>query len=143
MNMEKMDPLLKKLNFKENTKIFIGNAPEDLDPIFKDWIDLDLVTNNPQEAGFFLSFAQTEEEIKTNYEAVHAFIQNDEIFWMAYPKGTSKKYKATINRDKGWAVLGKFGFEGVRQIAIDEDWSALRFRKLDFIKKMTRKKKLT
>jgi hypothetical protein len=30
------------------------------------------------------------------------------------------------------------GFEPVRQIAIDEDWSALRFRRTDFIKSMTR-----
>lgn len=138
-----MNPFLKKLNYKENTKIFIWNAPEDLDPLFKEWVELGLVTMNPEEAGFFLSFAQNEEEIKSNYEAIHDFVQNDEAFWMAYPKGTSKKYKATINRDKGWAVLGKFGFEGVRQIAIDEDWSALRFRKLDFIKIMTRKNRLT
>ncbi|ERM80707.1 hypothetical protein P872_21440 [Rhodonellum psychrophilum GCM71 = DSM 17998] len=138
-----MDPLLKKLNYKENTKIFIGNAPKDLDEKMKDWIDQGLVTNLPQEAGFFLFFAQTEEEIRVNYEAVHANIQNDEIFWMAYPKGTSKKYKAVINRDKGWAFLGKSGFEGVRQVAIDEDWSALRLRKLEFIKKLTRKNRMT
>jgi len=35
-------------------------------------------------------------------------------------------------------VLGKSGFEPVRMVAIDEDWSALRFRKPENIKKMTR-----
>jgi len=139
-----MDPLLIKLNYKENTKIIIGNAPKDLDEKFKEWIDQGLVTNLPKEAGFFLFFAQTEEEIKTNYEAVvHANIQNDEIFWMAYPKGTSKKYKAVISQDKGWTFLGKSRCECVRQVAIVEDWSALRFRKLEFIKKLTRKNRMT
>lgn len=63
----------------------------------------------------------------------------DQQLWLAYPKGNSKRYKAQINRDSGWAYLGQFDYEGVRQIAINEDWSALRFRRIAFIKSMTRK----
>ncbi|WP_391118049.1 hypothetical protein [Psychrobacillus sp. L3] len=36
-------------------------------------------------------------------------------------------------------ILANEGFEPVRNIAIDEDWSALRFRKVENIKKMVRK----
>ena len=36
-------------------------------------------------------------------------------------------------------MLGPHGLEGVRQVAIDEDWTALQFRKVDYIKTMTRK----
>ena len=61
--------------------------------------------------------------------------------WFAYPKASSKNYSCEFNRDTGWDALGKAGFEGVRQIAIDDDWSALRFRRVEFIKKMTRNKK--
>jgi len=60
------------------------------------------------------------------------------VVWFAYPKGSSKKYTSQINRDNGWAVLGKAGFEPVRMVAIDEDWSAVRFRRVEFIKTMTR-----
>jgi len=35
-------------------------------------------------------------------------------------------------------VLGELGFEPVRLVAIDEDWSALRFRRTEFIKTLTR-----
>jgi hypothetical protein len=63
------------------------------------------------------------------------------VVWFAYPKGTSKKYKSEINRDNGWQILGELGFEGVRGVAIDEDWSALRFRRVEFIKAMNRDKK--
>ncbi len=35
-------------------------------------------------------------------------------------------------------TLGAAGFEPVRMVAIDEDWSALRFRRVEHIKKMTR-----
>jgi hypothetical protein len=31
-------------------------------------------------------------------------------------------------------VLKKLGFDTVRQVAIDEDWTALRFRRTEFIK---------
>jgi len=37
-------------------------------------------------------------------------------------------------------VLGREGFEPVRIVAIDEDWSAKRFRRVSFIKNMTRPK---
>jgi hypothetical protein len=38
----------------------------------------------------------------------------------------------------GWKPMGELGYEPVRMIAIDEDWSALRFRKAEFIKTMKR-----
>jgi hypothetical protein len=62
----------------------------------------------------------------------------DAIVWLAYPKGSSKKYTCEFNRDTGWASMGEAGFEPVRMVAIDEDWSALRFRRAEFIKTMTR-----
>jgi hypothetical protein len=53
--------------------------------------------------------------------------------WFAYPKKTSKKYDVNIHRDKGWEALEQLGFKGVRQVAIDQDWSALRFRRQKFV----------
>jgi hypothetical protein len=50
------------------------------------------------------------------------------------------KYRSQIDRDHGWDVLGSEGFEPVRMVAIDEDWSALRFRRKSFIKVMIRPK---
>jgi hypothetical protein len=86
-----------------------------------------------------LAFVQTEEEIEKYFSQMHELAAEDQAIWLAYPKGTSKRYKSKINRDKGWKYLGQFEYEGVRQIAIDEDWSAMRFRKIKFIKTMTRK----
>ena len=58
--------------------------------------------------------------------------------WMVYPKGSSKKYKCEFNRDSGWPELGAAGFEPVRLVAVDEDWSAWRFRRVEHIKTMAR-----
>lgn len=65
-------------------------------------------------------------------------MEGDGVLWFAYPKGTSKRYKCDFNRDNGWEILGQYGFEPVRMIAIDEYWSALRFRRAEYIKTMKR-----
>lgn len=52
--------------------------------------------------------------------------------------GTSKNYKCGFNRDTGWDGLGIYNLKPVRQVAIDNDWSAIRFRRVGFIKTITR-----
>ena len=56
------------------------------------------------------------------------------------PKGNFKRLKCAINMYTGWTPLGNAGFESVRMVAIDEDWSAKRYRRVEFIKSMTRDK---
>ena len=60
------------------------------------------------------------------------------VVWFAYPKGTSKKYTSEIGWDTGNGALGEAGFEPVRMVAIDEDWTGKRFRRVAFIKNLTR-----
>ena len=61
-------------------------------------------------------------------------LAEDGILWIVYPKKTSTKYKSDISRDKGWETLKKCGFEPVRQVSVNDDLSALRFRNSKFIK---------
>ena len=68
-------------------------------------------------------------------------LKGDGTVWFAYPKRGSKKYTSEISRDYGWEILGEFEFEAVRSVAVDQDWSAMRFRRVGFIKKMTRNSK--
>ena len=46
--------------------------------------------------------------------------------WICYPKGG----RADINRDSLWPMLRRYGLRPITQVAIDEVWSALRFRPL-------------
>jgi hypothetical protein len=84
--------------------------------------------------GFFLAFVTLQSEVDALSPEVASRAKGDAIVWFAYPKGTSKKYKCDFNRDTGWDVLKAAGFDTVRAVAIDEDWSALRFRRNEFIK---------
>lgn len=50
------------------------------------------------------------------------------ILWVAYPK-LSSKLAADLSRDTIDALVPKHGLDTVSQIAIDEDWSALRLKR--------------
>ncbi|GMQ30799.1 hypothetical protein [Algoriphagus confluentis] len=134
-----MDPLLKKMNFKPGMKAQIWNAPEELASLIQTWKKDGFLVENEEKADFFLAFVYSKEDIDQYFEAMHALSPEDEALWIAYPKGTSKKYKVNINRDSGWTKAGELDYEAVRQIAINEDWSALRFRKVKYIKTLTRR----
>jgi hypothetical protein len=45
---------------------------------------------------------------------------------VSYPKG--KALGTDLNRDIAAALLHAFGLEGIFQVAIDDTWSALRFK---------------
>jgi hypothetical protein len=49
------------------------------------------------------------------------------LLWIAYPKGGSK-IKTDVNRDRLWEAIKPTGWRPVRQVALDEVWSAMRFR---------------
>jgi len=128
-----------KLNLKDQTEIVVLNAPASFEPELK---SLKGVTVRRDAKGgdidFSLAFVMTQKEVDTLGPQVAKKAKGDAIVWFAYPKGSSKKYKSQINRDNGWAVMGDAGFEPVRMVAIDEDWSAVRFRRVEFIKTMNR-----
>ena len=52
--------------------------------------------------------------------------RRDKLAWIAYPK--AGKLGTDLNRDLLSAALAGEGVQPVRQVAIDEVWSALRFR---------------
>ena len=136
-----MNPIFKKLNFKDQKVLHIVNAPESFSQDSHEMLSLASIKNSltsAKEVSFFLAFVTKQKEVDDWSKKIAPLLADDGLLWFAYPKGTSKKYKCEFNRDTGWAVLGKLGFEPVRMVAIDEDWSALRFRRAENIKTIIR-----
>ncbi len=136
-----MDAIFKKLNYKDQPTIHVLNAPDSFADCLYSLEPLATVKPQIGEADaieFVIAFAMTQAEVDAAAHAICPKLKGDAVVWMCYPKGSSKRYKCEFNRDTGWQVMGHFGMEGVRMVAIDEDWSALRFRKVDFIKNFTR-----
>jgi hypothetical protein len=135
--------LLKKMNHKGQSPLLVLQAPDDFATRMQVALGTDVAVLTDAQAleksvDFALAFATRQVEVDAFAHLLAERTEGDAIVWMAYPKGSSKRYRCDFNRDTGWNVLGLLGFEPVRQVAIDEDWSALRFRRVGFIKTMTR-----
>jgi hypothetical protein len=135
-----MTPLFSRLNLKAQTEILVLNAPESFESEIEALSEISVLQDekDAQEISFLLAFVTQQEEVNEIAELTAQKAQADAVIWFAYPKVTSKRYKCDFNRDTGWEKLGQLGFEGVRQVALDADWSALRFRRVEFIKTLSR-----
>ncbi len=134
-----MSALFAKLNLKDQQQLVIANAPPEFGPHLTSLKGRAVALSLAQvkTADFLLGFATTQAQVDGLAKQLKK-VPGDAVVWLAYPKGSSKKYRCEFNRDTGWKALGAAGFEPVRQVAIDEDWSALRFRREEFIKTLTR-----
>lgn len=136
-----MTPLFKKLNFKNQESIVVLNSPKsfegELDAI-SEFTQIVRDEANVSAIDFIIIFVMSKKQIADYIAGVLPKLAGDVILWLCYPKGTSKKFTCDFNRDTGWDVFRSYDMESVRQVAIDEDWSALRFRKIEYIKNMSR-----
>ena len=130
-----MSTLFDKLNLKDHREILVVNAPLSFESELAALTGV-TVLRDPRKVKavrFALAFATTQAEVDRLAKLLSAKADSDALLWFAYPKGTSKKYQCDFNRDTGWNVLKTAGFDTVRAVAIDEDWSVLRFRRVEYI----------
>lgn len=131
-----MGPVFEKLNLKDQAEVVVLQAPLSFEPELA-WLSDRRVVRDVREVGevrFALAFAYMKAELDALSAALVSKAEGDAILWFAYPKRTSKRYRADFDRDHGWEVLRAGGFEPVRQVAIDADWSALRFRRTVYVR---------
>lgn len=133
-------PLFKKLNLKDHDVVHVLEAPESFDAELAALrgVTIKRAVGRSDRVIFGIGFATTKAGLDAVSRALTTRADGDAIIWIAYPKGSSKRYRCDFNRDSGFDTLGAAGFEGVRQVAIDEDWSALRFRRVEHVKTLTR-----
>ncbi|MEL6697397.1 MAG: hypothetical protein AAFP89_14200 [Bacteroidota bacterium] len=138
-----MNAIFKKMNYKDQVRILVLHAHEAFEDAIADMQAITQVDRSIDETHVYtyaLIFTKMEADLHAVIPQIQDRLAEDAILYFAYPKKSSKKYKSDINRDSGaWKPLGELGYEGVRMVAIDADWSALRFRQASKIKSMTRR----
>jgi hypothetical protein len=86
-----------------------------------------LIVDDPAIASCVLVFVRTAADLNTpSANAAVEAARRDAVAWVAYPK--AGQLNTDLNRDKLAALVGSQGIRPVRQVAIDDVWSALRFR---------------
>lgn len=76
------------------------------------------------EATTAVLFASDAASLRAMLPAHRDQLSNPATLWVAYPKAN----RSDINRDTLWPILGEYGMRPIAQVAVDEVWSALRFR---------------
>lgn len=123
--------LTQKLQLKAGQRLRLINAPAGLaDQIPADGVLL--ATDEPGNDAMLLFVHNMDEAQRLAPPAVQAAAP-DTLLWIAYPRPGSP-LGSDINRDRVWPVIEPTGWRPVRQIAIDETWSALRFRPADQVR---------
>lgn len=118
--------LAKKLQIKPDSRILLLNAPKSfqLTDLPSGCILVD--STNDKVPCVFL-FAQDSADLEAYGKRALTAVIPDGLLWIAYPK-KSAGLKTDLTRDEGWVTITKAGFRPIRQIAVDDTWSALRFR---------------
>ena len=83
-------------------------------------------TDAPGAADAIVTFVRNRPDLDTVATSAIEAARRDQLVWIAYPK--AGKLGTDLNRDILRESLADQGIQPVRQIAIDEVWSALRFR---------------
>ncbi len=120
-------PLVKRLQIKPGYRLRVTGAPDGY---------LERLGSLPEgaamvSAGAGTDFVQVFVEDSSAFhrlvpEAIAA-VRPDGVLWISYPKLTSA-LAGDLSRDVLWELAEPLGWHPVSQIAIDETWSALRFK---------------
>lgn len=118
--------LATKLRLQENAPLYLLKAPKTVRDLFNGYNIKTTITGNPGIRQVVI-FAENKETLDGIVPKVMPRLTEDALLWIAYPKKTGK-IPSDISRDNGWDAVSAAGYEPVTQVAVDEDWSALRFR---------------
>lgn len=127
--------LAKKLLLKPGYRAAIVNAPaaytERLQPLPE---GAQLVDALQSALDFVQVFVRNAAELEQVGPAALKAVKPDGLLWVCYPKGGAKA-GTDLNRDILWARMSSEGLAGVSMVAIDDTWSAMRFRPADRVGK--------
>ena len=111
-----------KLLIKPNTTVWSSHAAylNRIEPLPQGVRNVD----EPAQATTALVFAEDAGSLRKVLSAHRDALARPSTLWVAYPKAN----RADINRDSLWPILGEYGMRPIGQVAVDEVWSAMRFR---------------
>ena len=124
--------LLHKLQIKAGARLWLINVPQSIAKEITAGAEVEPVHEKDEYDGV-LAFFDSAAEVEALTSRILAEMPPDGLLWVAYSKGETAKASG-LNRDLGWSPLDKAGWRPVRQVAINAEWSGLRFRPKAMVK---------
>jgi len=120
--------LASRLLLKPGQRLAVIEVPEDARRLYEELpAGATLAHGDPKGAAVIHLWVRDRAQLAQTWPAVAAAVSVNTVVWISYPK-RSGRIATDISRDEGWAPVLDSGFDPVSQFAVDEDWSALRFR---------------
>lgn len=129
-----MNALAKKLQIKPNSSWLLQNAHAGF---------IDTLAPLPDGAGLafntagnfdgILLFVTNSIELATELKVITPLLKENTVLWIIYPKKTSK-IKTDLEMMGGWDAPAEYGLRPVASAAVNETWTALRFKPVEQVK---------
>jgi hypothetical protein len=123
-----ISPLAKKLLIKPGFRVAVVNAPpgypELLEPLPE---GAELAGEAGRDLDAIQVYVRDTSDLDRIGPAAFAAVKPDGLLWVCYPKG-GQKAGTDLNRDILHGLMGERKLTGVTLVAVDDTWSAMRFR---------------
>lgn len=123
--------VIEKMGYRAGTAGRIEGVPEALSAVFAG-------VGPGEPPVWIVGFCRDAAGVRQAAERLLPLYRDGGHLWLCYPK-KSGSIPTEITRDRGWEPVHAAGFLPVTQVAVDADWSALRFRRREEIREITRK----
>jgi hypothetical protein len=116
--------IARKLQLKPGSQVALLGVPPDVDL----QLPADIAVTTDMNADVLLAFVHVANDLDGAASPVLDAARDDRPAWLAYPK--AGQLGTDLNRDRLANAVRERGVQPVRQISIDDVWSALRLRPL-------------
>lgn len=120
--------LLEKLQYADQKNILIQGLPSSIEKQFAKIAFAKNVTPllRTRKIDFALVFAVNVNQLSSILKDVLPALQEGGVFWIAYPKSTSK-ISTDLSRPCSWDCIHSQGYETEHEVTLDHVWTAARF----------------
>ena len=119
--------IFKKMRLKQGTNGIFLHAPEEYIAMAKGQDVIDFSQHDKYD--FVHLFIESKQDYFDRIRDALDKLSESGTLWISYPK-SDKKHQYDINRDGIFQLTPENGIDACSNIALDEHWSALRFKKI-------------
>jgi hypothetical protein len=117
-------PLHKKLGVKEGSRVAVVNEPDGFELEVPDGVEM--LQRASKRLDVILFFSRTEQHLRRRFGVLAGYLKPAGGLWVAYPKKSSD-----LETDLSFESVQAVGLEGGlvdnKSVAVDDDWSGVRF----------------
>ncbi|MCY3646004.1 MAG: hypothetical protein OXH07_03405 [Chloroflexi bacterium] len=119
-------PLAERMHLRAGERLLLVGAPDGYATVLAAPESMEVWEAPEGTFDVIQVFVSTRAALEAEAPRLKALLKPDGKLWIAYPKGTSKHLSADINRDDIRRYALTVGLQTVAQVAVDDDWSAIR-----------------